>query len=304
MADNAKFPGVEPADNNPDEYAVRKILRLGLDKAKGSIEGDRCYECFWYEKHGLHWDTCRNRGEIHAGWVTPEEFQRAKEISKRQEADFAALQDWAIKHGFGPVVKQSDLYYTPPALRVDPRYTLPFSPPTPNILNSLVEEKVDQMTLKPDPLRKPFKEGDEIEHPAHYNMFPVEAIDVCEHLGFNLGNVVKYVMRADFKGSKITDLKKALFYLEREIARTEDAPIPDVLDDWWHGADQSTLARVVHVWLVDNDYVDEDTYLSTSINVNIPWEARFKKRGGREETINFDHAQKTEIIQAYNLRAM
>lgn len=48
-----------------------------------------------------------------------------------------------------------------------------------------------------------------------------EAIDVIEAfgLGFELGNVVKYVLRADRKGEALDDLRKAHWYLEREIAR-------------------------------------------------------------------------------------
>jgi hypothetical protein len=49
----------------------------------------------------------------------------------------------------------------------------------------------------------------------------VEVIEITECLSFTLGNVVKYVCRADFKGNKLQDLKKARWYLEREIARLE-----------------------------------------------------------------------------------
>jgi hypothetical protein len=60
-----------------------------------------------------------------------------------------------------------------------------------------------------------------VNHPAHYGGEdnPCEAIKVIEAwgLGFNLGNVVKYISRAGKKGSTIEDLKKAQFYLDREI---------------------------------------------------------------------------------------
>jgi hypothetical protein len=64
---------------------------------------------------------------------------------------------------------------------------------------------------------------DQVEHPAHYNGHPsgVECIQIIEHMNFCLGNVVKYVWRADQKGAPLVDLKKARFYLEREIARRE-----------------------------------------------------------------------------------
>ena len=62
-----------------------------------------------------------------------------------------------------------------------------------------------------------------VDHPAHYggadNTY--EAIKVIEawELGFNLGNVIKYISRAGKKGSRIDDLKKAQWYLTREIEK-------------------------------------------------------------------------------------
>lgn len=66
--------------------------------------------------------------------------------------------------------------------------------------------------------------ADAVDHPAHYDGHPsgVECITVTEHMGFNLGNVIKYVWRADLKGG-IEDLRKAQRYLAREIARRENA---------------------------------------------------------------------------------
>ena len=64
-----------------------------------------------------------------------------------------------------------------------------------------------------------------VDHPAHYNMGAIEVIDAIEdwRLGFHLGNAVKYIARADHKGSRLDDLKKARWYLDREIARGEKA---------------------------------------------------------------------------------
>lgn len=60
-----------------------------------------------------------------------------------------------------------------------------------------------------------------VNHPSHYGgeEDPYEAIKVIEAwgLGFNLGNTLKYISRAGKKGSLIEDLKKASWYLEREI---------------------------------------------------------------------------------------
>lgn len=57
----------------------------------------------------------------------------------------------------------------------------------------------------------------------HYKKGNVEPIAVIRDwkLGFNLGNVVKYIGRAEYKGNKIADLKKALWYLQDEINTLE-----------------------------------------------------------------------------------
>jgi hypothetical protein len=60
---------------------------------------------------------------------------------------------------------------------------------------------------------------DAVNHPAHYKVGGIETIDFIEakKLGYNLGNVVKYLTRADHKGNKLEDLRKAQWYLTREI---------------------------------------------------------------------------------------
>ncbi len=71
--------------------------------------------------------------------------------------------------------------------------------------------------------RARMQKRDSVNHPRHYTDHPsgVECIDVVEHMGFNLGNVIKYIWRSDFKGAPIEDLKKAEWYLKREISRRE-----------------------------------------------------------------------------------
>lgn len=65
--------------------------------------------------------------------------------------------------------------------------------------------------------------SDPIHQPGHYTHSRVETIDAIEAwgLGYRLGNVVKYVSRADRKGNAIEDLRKAYQYLGREIAARE-----------------------------------------------------------------------------------
>ncbi len=60
---------------------------------------------------------------------------------------------------------------------------------------------------------------DMVNHPAHYKVGGIETIDFIEakKLSYNLGNVVKYITRADHKGSKRIDLEKARWYLNREL---------------------------------------------------------------------------------------
>jgi hypothetical protein len=60
---------------------------------------------------------------------------------------------------------------------------------------------------------------DNVNSPAHYKAGGIETIDFIEakELGYNLGNVIKYVSRADHKGNKLEDLQKAQWYLAREI---------------------------------------------------------------------------------------
>jgi hypothetical protein len=76
-----------------------------------------------------------------------------------------------------------------------------------------------------------YKEGDsgldapatrDATNPTHYKHLGVECIQMTEHMSFCLGNVVKYVYRCNLKGG-VEDLKKARWYLDREIARRETA---------------------------------------------------------------------------------
>lgn len=65
--------------------------------------------------------------------------------------------------------------------------------------------------------------SENVSHPKHYNNHAsgIECIQVVEHMGFNLGNAIKYIWRCDDKHDAIEDLKKAEFYIRREIERRE-----------------------------------------------------------------------------------
>ncbi len=65
--------------------------------------------------------------------------------------------------------------------------------------------------------------SDPINHPDHYTAHKsgVECVEITEHMNFCIGNAVKYLWRADLKDDAIEDLKKAAWYVNREIARRE-----------------------------------------------------------------------------------
>lgn len=67
--------------------------------------------------------------------------------------------------------------------------------------------------------------GGPVNHPPHYNAHAsgVECIQIVEHMSFNIGNAIKYLWRADEKGQALQDLKKAAWYVQREIERRERA---------------------------------------------------------------------------------
>ena len=64
--------------------------------------------------------------------------------------------------------------------------------------------------------------SDPVNHPKHYNAHPsgVECIQITEHMNFNVGNAMKYLWRTDHKNG-LEDLKKARWYIDREIERTQ-----------------------------------------------------------------------------------
>ena len=68
---------------------------------------------------------------------------------------------------------------------------------------------------------------DPVNKPKHYTSHPsgIDCIQITEHMGFNLGNAIKYIWRADLKDDAMEDLRKARWYIEREITkRTNPGP--------------------------------------------------------------------------------
>lgn len=62
---------------------------------------------------------------------------------------------------------------------------------------------------------------DPVNHPKHYTAHPsgIECIQITRHMGFNLGNAMKYIWRADLKDNAIEDLEKAVWYIRDEIEK-------------------------------------------------------------------------------------
>lgn len=112
-------------------------------------------------------------------------------------------------------------------------YERPNSPPPPPIklsadetLKRLAADERSKYLGKVITAKSPnstIKQHDDINHPSHYTQGDIEVIDYIEDkkLGYRLGNVVKYVSRAGHKDDAIKDLKKASWYLNREIAKRE-----------------------------------------------------------------------------------
>lgn len=84
------------------------------------------------------------------------------------------------------------------------------------------------------PQQKKEPMSDPIDHPTHYTSLgatcscgrTIECIDVTENMGFCIGNAVKYLWRCGHKGTPLDDLRKARWYIEREIAAIEKEAKP------------------------------------------------------------------------------
>jgi hypothetical protein len=88
-----------------------------------------------------------------------------------------------------------------------------------------IESSKERLRMQVSPstnIVKPYA-NDMVNHPPHYTAGGIETIDFIEakKLGYNLGNVVKYITRSDLKGDRLENLKKAQWYLNREIKNEE-----------------------------------------------------------------------------------
>ena len=106
--------------------------------------------------------------------------------------------------------------------KMTPSYVYKLSKDTKPLTKSSIKEEVMSLSvanrIKMLQMAKLHTE-DAVNHPPHYKVGGIETIDFIEakSLNYNLGNVVKYLTRADHKGNKLEDLQKAQWYLAREL---------------------------------------------------------------------------------------
>ena len=88
-----------------------------------------------------------------------------------------------------------------------------------HLKNSLAQARLERPRIR----MQASPSTDMVNHPPHYTAGGIETIDFIEakQLGYNLGNVVKYITRSDLKGDRLENLKKAQWYLNREIKNAE-----------------------------------------------------------------------------------
>lgn len=86
---------------------------------------------------------------------------------------------------------------------------------------ALAQPKIRMESAAPTPTPAPTT--DMVNHPPHYTSGGIETIDFIEAKGlsYHLGNVVKYITRADLKGDRLENLRKARWYLDREIQKAQ-----------------------------------------------------------------------------------
>lgn len=110
---------------------------------------------------------------------------------------------------------------------------------------------------------------DAVRHPAHYEIHPIQPITISRHVGFCLGNVFKYVMRAPWKGG-VEDCEKALQYLKFE----QETPQPCIDEDASHEVDAQCSRLVKYLYEQNGgnlwcDIAEAQRYFVTSFSAYV-----------------------------------
>jgi hypothetical protein len=89
-----------------------------------------------------------------------------------------------------------------------------------DLLGIWVCDSLEELQIMEEEL-KGLRVQDPVNHPKHYTDHPsgIECIQITEHMGFNLGNALKYIWRCDLKKDAVEDLRKARWYIDRELAK-------------------------------------------------------------------------------------
>jgi hypothetical protein len=126
-----------------------------------------------------------------------------------------------VKCSCGRVITRADKWQAVACLACDewhPRLSEPFRPLSRQATGATGATGAEYPTGMTGPTGS---SSDPVNHPAHYTSHPsgVEVIVITEHLSFCVGNAVKYLLRAEYKGKQLEDLAKARWYIDREIKR-------------------------------------------------------------------------------------
>lgn len=115
--------------------------------------------------------------------------------------------------------------------------------------------------------------SDPVQHPKHYNGHPsgVECIQITEHMGFCLGNAIKYIWRADLKNNAIEDLEKAIWYIQRELEKRRGEQVNDEVAE---AAEDALFAQLgtkfALEFLVENNTTNRQLLLSIGYYIDTP----------------------------------
>ena len=100
-----------------------------------------------------------------------------------------------------------------------------------NVLDAMAESKTKALQ-EYEPVQQ--KQDEKVSHPSHYTWLKelcgIEVIDIARYLDFDMGNALKYLLRAGKKSEEgysdkekeIEDLKKAVFYIQDKIKMLEE----------------------------------------------------------------------------------
>lgn len=149
-------------------------------------------------------------------YMRKEPNAKAKEIARATGVSISCV--YNVKHELRKA--QKEIEQNAPALKLPPK--LASKPIRIKLIEDPFKKEVNRVTKVLDTIGVGYT-VDVVNHPPHYKVGGIEVIDFIESKGltYNLGNVVKYVSRADHKGNKLEDLKKAQWYLNREVANLE-----------------------------------------------------------------------------------